>query len=550
MPIVVRCGGCGQKYRLADDVAGQSVVCKICNTVIDAPASSAESRREAAWTDLPEVRPVDAAGDRGVHTVTRFDARRPVAQGNRSLLLILGIVAGGAVLAIAVLVVVLVARRPTDDRGGTEQAAGQTKSGNAARRAAGDHAGAGLIPNRANREGVDKLLAGVPLPAFPPLPKPRLMDRSGVRIAFVDFATDRANGNGPGQRMTLRIYYPPGEYQEKTLGCILVAPGETNWLHGLNVDARSYHAETLRYVLFYRFLVVYYSLDGPLENWNKATDAERIAAYTRFKAARAGLVNGRNALQYVLKHVPEVDPDRIYCAGHASAGTLALLLAAHEPRIRACIAYAPVTDLELQLKAVADDGRQRGMLPGLRDFLHDYSPLTHAGRIHCPVFLFHARDDRVIPFESMRRFVSLMNEQKKELKVDIVLRGGYYHAMIHPGMSHAMKWLLDLQRERDARRFNPRPRIVRLPEPVGEPRRVLRYRVQINVGEGADPTPYIRRALRDVEWIDLDKVTYDARSREIVIPFSGRRSIGDAGKALMKARIPIRGTSTGYEQLF
>ena len=43
--------------------------------------------------------------------------------------------------------------------------------------------------------------------------------------------------------------------------------------------------------------------------------------------AQAGLVNARNALEFVLARVPEVDPKRIYAAGHSSAGTLALLFA-------------------------------------------------------------------------------------------------------------------------------------------------------------------------------------------------------------------------------
>ena len=72
---------------------------------------------------------------------------------------------------------------------------------------------------------------------------------------------------------------------------------------------------------------------------------QAIAAY---QASKAGLVNAQNAIEFALAKIPAVDPQRLYTAGHSSAACQALLLAEKDPRIRACIAYAPVVDVAKQ----------------------------------------------------------------------------------------------------------------------------------------------------------------------------------------------------------
>ncbi len=57
-------------------------------------------------------------------------------------------------------------------------------------------------------------------------------------------------------------------------------------------------------------------------------------------------INGQAAIDYVLSRFPLVDREKIYTWGHSSAATLALLLAAKDPRVKRCIAMAPVTSLK------------------------------------------------------------------------------------------------------------------------------------------------------------------------------------------------------------
>src|SRR5205823_5836036 len=109
-----------------------------------------------------------------------------------------------------------------------------------------------------------------------------------------------------------------------------------------------------------------------------------------FRAADAGLANAKAALDFVLAKVPNIDPNRVYIAGHSSAGTLALLVAEQEPRIKGCAAFAPRTDVEAHLHGVTLSLEKS--LTGYREFIHNSSPKTHADKLKCPLFLFHAED--------------------------------------------------------------------------------------------------------------------------------------------------------------
>ncbi len=78
-------------------------------------------------------------------------------------------------------------------------------------------------------------------------------------------------------------------------------------------------------------------IDGPF-NENDRSEQNILATNVKFKAAAGGVVNGKNAVEYVLAKLPEVDRDRLYAAGHSSAAIWALLFAEHESRIKGRIA--------------------------------------------------------------------------------------------------------------------------------------------------------------------------------------------------------------------
>ena len=141
------------------------------------------------------------------------------------------------------------------------------------------------------------------------------------------------------------------------------------------------------------FAVVSFQIDGAVAG--NAPDAVLVQGARRFKDAEAGLVNAKAALDFVLAKMANVDTDRLYIAGHSSAATLALLFAEHEPRIKACVAYAPCTDVESRLAQATAFLDQS--VPGYRNFLRASSPKTHVAALKCPTFLFHAQDDTNVP---------------------------------------------------------------------------------------------------------------------------------------------------------
>ena len=193
-----------------------------------------------------------------------------------------------------------------------------------------------------------------------------------------------------------------------------------------------------------KMVVVHYSLDGPLKESERQDLKAVKAAYLKFKAASGGITNGSLAIDFALQRIPEVNPNKLYSAGHSSAGTVSLLLAATDSRINACIAYAAEYDVQRRFRGLAQDTRYRRTLPGLAMFARSTSPLALRDAILCPVFVFHASSDRVVAVKESRRFVGLLKRTNKNVTYVEGSRGGHYNSMIKQGIPKAIKWLKSL----------------------------------------------------------------------------------------------------------
>jgi acetyl esterase/lipase len=147
--------------------------------------------------------------------------------------------------------------------------------------------------------------------------------------------------------------------------------------------------------------------------------------------AEGGLVNGMIAIDYVLAAVPEVDPSQLYACGHSSAAVVAVNLAAADSRIRACCAYAPRTDVE----AWWNDPKMEKVVSEFAAFATQHSPLRHVNGFNCPVFLFHADDDSMVPLSDNLSFARAMRAAGKDLTLDRVSSGDHYDSMIQRGNS-------------------------------------------------------------------------------------------------------------------
>ena len=243
-----------------------------------------------------------------------------------------------------------------------------------------------------------------------------------------------------GHPMQVWVYIPQHKPGQK-LPCVLVAPAGSPLIVGKALDEGD-RAEQLPYARA-GFVVVSYEIDGALPERPKTSEQEILAAASAFKNARGGVLNASTALDFAITKVPEIDPQRIYTAGHSSAATLSLLVASDDPRIKGCIAYAPVTDVEARIGRVLIL-QLAGAIPGYDEFIKASSPRSQIARLKCPVFLFHARDDSNVPIIESERFVEALKRINPKVTFAVVARGNHYQSMIQQGIPQAIDWLKHL----------------------------------------------------------------------------------------------------------
>ncbi|HEY1123788.1 MAG TPA: DUF4190 domain-containing protein [Haloferula sp.] len=299
---------------------------------------------------------------------------------------------------------------------------------------------------KAGKAGKEAALAGKPydlstvaVPTIPQLPAMAPLGDSGVTVGQLRLQ----DGIGPGGTMEMRIYLPAGNHAAGSLRCVLVAPAGTTLLSGTDIgplDEDAYHDECLPYAEA-GMAVVMYSLDGNVDEEDSEDREKTKRAYERFRNAQAGLSNARNALEFVLARMPQVDRTKIFAAGHSSAATLALLFGEHEPRLAGCVAYAPATDIEARLKEITDNPFADLTFPECKTFLKRSSPKTHADQLKIPAFVFHAANDKNVPVADSRDFTAGLKARGADITFREVPQGGHYDAMIEEGIPAGIEWM-------------------------------------------------------------------------------------------------------------
>jgi dipeptidyl aminopeptidase/acylaminoacyl peptidase len=281
-----------------------------------------------------------------------------------------------------------------------------------------------------------------PVDAAPDYSKPESIvfpELGPVQRVQLDMQLREATIERGGISMKVWFYQPLKSTGKLPL--VLVPPAGSTLIAGMRLGNGD-RAEHVPYVKA-GFAVAAFEIDGAVADG--ANDTAIIKGATEFRQARAGLANAKVALDFILAKAPNIDPNRVYIAGHSSAGTLALLVAAHDPRIKACAAYAPCTDVEkrlAQLTPMLDSS-----IPGYRDFLHFSSPKNHVDTLTCPVFLFHAIDDNNVRIGETTEFATNLKKTNSQVVQVTAAHGGHYDSMVHDGMPKGIAWLLKLGKE-------------------------------------------------------------------------------------------------------
>jgi len=275
-------------------------------------------------------------------------------------------------------------------------------------------------------------------PIQPPAFSPATFRELPTSYAKAHIQSVPTPGASSGTLMAMGVYLPPGEHQAGSLPCILFAPAGTPLIHGNPLDGNPENPEFAPYVRA-GFAVVEFSLDGWYDR-ETPSDAAAARAYLQFVAASAGVKNADAAFRFA-KTLPVVNPKQIYIAGHSSAGTLALLYAAHQPQLAGCIAYAPQVDVEGHLREALSDPRADTALPGVRAFVKRSSPDSHVSQIKVPVFAFHATNDDVTSCAKTRQFCEQLRQSGGNVKFVEVPGNDHYQTMISPGLKNGIDWV-------------------------------------------------------------------------------------------------------------
>jgi dipeptidyl aminopeptidase/acylaminoacyl peptidase len=232
------------------------------------------------------------------------------------------------------------------------------------------------------------------------------------------------------------VYLPQSTPPDTKLGCVLVPPAGSRLFHGMSLGDGD-RVEHVPYVAA-GFAVVSFDISGP---WpDTGGDAALQKAIKEFANAKCGVTDALNALQSALDKYPQIDPNRIFVAGHSSAATLALQIAVASPRVKGCIAFAPITEVEKRIGASTIKTLD-GVSPGIATLLHDLSPSNRVDALRCPVFLFHADDDSNVPTASIAAFRDALSAHNKATEFVSVASGGHYNSMIEQGIPKAITWL-------------------------------------------------------------------------------------------------------------
>ena len=409
-------------------------------------------------------------------------------------------------------------------------------------------------------------IANIPVPGFQELSALRPM-AAGVTTVMCGQSATRP-GRQPGSQMQFAYFEPVGTHPSKSLPCVIMASGGTVLMNGIDAPSPNSNPDVAQYTAA-GFAVLGISIDGKIPNLPKPTLEEIRLAFSQFREAQAGLVNVRNGVEFLIQKVPQVDPNRLFVAGHSSAGTLALLAAAYEPRLKGCVAYCPASDGTNLMRGFLNDPRAEIAYPGITRFAKQVSPTTHVARMSCPIFLFHAADDPIIDVKDSRRLRQLLETHGKRNTYVEVPTGAHDIAVVKQGIPSALLWLRQLagmsgaSNAPTAQVASSNPAVLNgaeLPafpnfgspnggvpagglQPTG---RAVTFRFQSFSGQG-DSGAAARQALRNFTWADPNDIVIDPTAGEIRIgQLGGSLSTEPARQALVAAGFQmLPGVSVG-----
>ncbi len=114
-----------------------------------------------------------------------------------------------------------------------------------------------------------------------------------------------------------------------------------------------------------------------------------------------------------LRTRPEVDPNRIACAGLSAGGWRAVFLAGLDPRIKAACVAGWMTSFHYLIPHHEIYTVPSGMIPGLLEYL-DYPDIATLA-MPCPLLVVHGQQDTLFPPEGVRAAIDTLRQSYQVL---------------------------------------------------------------------------------------------------------------------------------------
>jgi dipeptidyl aminopeptidase/acylaminoacyl peptidase len=126
-----------------------------------------------------------------------------------------------------------------------------------------------------------------------------------------------------------------------------------------------------------------------------------------------------------LATLPGVNADNIGVLGFSLGGQVALLAGARSSRIKAIVAYFPITDIQRWRDTTSNAGIRDFYIPQVCGTGNGNSPVNSADKIRAAVLLIHGDRDTWVPAEQSLRMREAL--QKANRDVELLIIGGADH---------------------------------------------------------------------------------------------------------------------------
>ena len=126
-----------------------------------------------------------------------------------------------------------------------------------------------------------------------------------------------------------------------------------------------------------------------------------------------------------LAALPGVNADSIGVLGFSLGGQVALLSGARSDRIKAIVAYFPITDVQRWKDTTSNAGIRYFYVPLVCGTGNQNSPVHVADQIHAPVLLIHGDRDTEVPTEQSLGMRDALQKANRQVELLIIAGGDH-----------------------------------------------------------------------------------------------------------------------------